>query len=93
MPEDLRATATIRQRGQLTIPEEIREQLPWLEPDHIVGLETRGLQEVVVKPFGQTQSSGAERWAKAWEAIQIAHTFAGKRGHLARFVVEDREKH
>lgn len=93
MHEDLRATATIRQRGQLTIPDEIRAQLPWLETNNVVGIETKGLQEVIVRPFSKTQSSNAECWSKALDALKIAQSFAGKRGRLSRFVIEDRERH
>lgn len=93
MHRELRATATIRQRGQLTIPDEIREQLPWLETDSIVGIEMKGLQEVVVRPFRKTQSPSSERWEKALDALKIAQSFAGKRGRLSHFVTEDREQH
>lgn len=93
MNGNLQTTATIRQRGQLTIPNEIREQIAWLKPNDVVEIETRDSKEIVVKPYTKVKSSNQERWAKTWQAIEVARSFKGKRGNLSKFIVEDRERH
>ncbi|MEK7611684.1 MAG: AbrB/MazE/SpoVT family DNA-binding domain-containing protein [Patescibacteria group bacterium] len=93
MHRDLRATATIRQRGQLTIPDEIREQLAWLKPNDVVEIETKDSREIIVKPYLAKTDSKKILWQKAWVATQIARSFKGKRGNLSKFIIEDREKH
>lgn len=93
MNGNLQTTATIRQRGQLTIPDEIRTSLVWLKPNAIIRIETRQEKEVVLKPYLTKLDSQKELWQKAWEATQIARSFKGKRGNLSKFIAEDREKH
>ncbi len=82
----------IRQRGQLTIPDEIRELHPWLAPNSVVTISPVSAEAVVVKPFNDRADQKVD-WKKIWDGIRLARSFKGKRGNLSSFVVKDRESH
>ncbi len=86
-------TAVIRQRGQLTIPDKIRATFPWLIENAVVVLETLPNEGIIVKPYHSSGLNLAQKWQKAWEAIQLSRSFKGKRGNLSEFVVKDRQNH
>lgn len=87
------ATAIIRQRGQLTIPDEIRKLLSWLKPNAVVTVKITQKDRVIVQPHSDMIASSKDQWLKTWEAIQLARSFKGKRGNLSKFIAEDREGH
>ena len=84
-------TVTIRQRGQLTIPDEIRQQLVWLETGSVVNLVAEH-QEVKIRPYSD-QPEPQLNWQKIWDNIHLARSFQGKHGNLARFILNDRRHH
>ena len=90
---NLQTTGIIRQRGQLTIPDKIREALTWIRENAVVVIETTDNNTVIVKPYSLEKLNASARWQKAREAIQLARSFKGKRGNLSKFVVEDRQSH
>jgi len=96
MNGNLQTTATIRQRGQLTIPDEIRGAKPWLNTNAIVIIKTTPADELLIKPFynfPQGKEDKKTNWKKIWEGVELARSFKGKRGNLSKFIAEDRERH
>lgn len=85
-------TAIIRQRGQLTIPDQIREMAPWLSVDSVVTVATTPSQEIIIKRHMQ-DTARVVNWDKVWRGIQLARSFRGKRGNLSKLIAEDRKTH
>jgi bifunctional DNA-binding transcriptional regulator/antitoxin component of YhaV-PrlF toxin-antitoxin module len=83
-------TATIRQRGQLTIPDRLRETLSWLQTGEVVGIDIDN-DEVRIRPHAK-MGKGVD-WGDFWTKVQLARSFKGKRGNLSGLIVEDRENH
>ena len=81
---------TIRDRGQLTIPEEIREAFSWLSVGAVVRLVAVG-DEVKMLPY--TDANRGVNWVKIREGIVLARSFKGKQGDLAGFIARDRMSH
>lgn len=86
------ATAIIRDRGQLTIPDSIREKFPWVNPHAVVLVDGRGNDEIVIRPY--TSLHKEVDWDKLWKEIKRVRAFKGKgRGNLSRFIASDRGRH
>ena len=86
----VRGTATIRDRGQLTIPEKIRGVLHWSTPNSVVSLSTNSKNELIIKPFeGKKQID----WTSIWVRINVSRSTTGKQGNLSKFIASDRESH
>lgn len=84
------ATAIVRQRGQLTIPDFIREAVDWIFPGSVVSVSQTKNDEIVIKPHTSYVKTIA--WDKLWKNIELARSYQGKyKGSLSRFVIEDRE--
>lgn len=84
--------AIIRQRGQLTIPDEIRELRPWATPSSVVAITSEKPDEIIIKPhsFQKKQLD----WEKLWKQMRRVRAFKGKgRGNLSEFIAKDRETH
>ena len=87
----MRTVGIIRQRGQLTIPESIREKLDWVSPLSAVSISVVKPDEIVIRP---QQPQKKVDWDKIWEGIKKARTIKGRgRGSLSKFIVEDRNRH
>ena len=78
------ATAVIRNRFQLTIPESIRENLPWLTPGRAVHLSLTGGQ-LIVRPYQEKMVN----WRKVWQVLELV-AGKGKQISLSKFVINDR---
>lgn len=83
--------ATIRQRGQLTIPEKIRAKLDWAKDYSAVKIDIRR-NEIVLKPYSDFNFSN-EQWSQLWRDIKAVRKFKGKDGNLAGFIAQDRHNH
>lgn len=81
------STATIRQRGQLTLPQAIRKRLPWVKTDQPVTITTTG-DKIVITPH---QPEAEPDWDYIWEKIDQARSIKGKQGDLSHFIQKDRE--
>lgn len=58
----IQATAVIRQRGQITIPEKIRKYAPWLVPGCVVNLTVfAGKKELVITPYAGIANTPKKR--------------------------------
>ena len=86
-----KVSATIRNRGQLTIPDEFREKLSWLGEGssvHMIATDT----EVRITPYVQ-EAQGAVDWKKLRQSIALARSFKGRGGSLSAFIAKDRYNH
>ncbi len=84
------ATATIRDRGQITIPEKIRQGLKWPSVNAVVSLSTITSNELIIKPYQSTKSTD---WSRVWNDIKLSRSYTGRQGDLAEFISSDRENH
>lgn len=84
------STATIRQRGQLTIPDEIRERFPWVNINEAVRIKTEGDKKIIIEPYEREKKID---WKKLRAQLKRVANFKGKRGNLSQFIIEDRERH
>ena len=83
-------TATIRSRGQITIPDNLRAVFEWLRTGSVVSILSEE-DGVKIKPY--ELSLKVVNWRRVWEKISLARSFKGKRGNLSEFIISDRDKH
>lgn len=91
MNGDLISATTIRQRGQLTIPGNLRKKLNWLSEGSVVAILSSLKKEIKIVPYRELSSS--IDWKAIWEKIRLARSFKGEKGNLSQFVVRDRSSH
>lgn len=85
-------TAIIRDRGQLTIPDEIREQRGWVNPGSVVNIETPKSDEIVIRPYTHSQKDVDRE--KLWNLIKRSRAIKGKgKMSASEFIAKDRETH
>jgi bifunctional DNA-binding transcriptional regulator/antitoxin component of YhaV-PrlF toxin-antitoxin module len=85
----MKVVSIIRQRGQLTIPDSIRESLSWITPLSAVSISVNKPDEIVIRPHQFEQQFD---WDKLWEKIKLVRSFKGKgKGSLSQFIAEDRQ--
>lgn len=87
---NIQGTAIIRDRGQLTIPEKIRDVLKWPSPNSVVSLATTSRNELVIKPYKDERQID---WSGIWLKIDLSRSYRGKQGNLANFIAIDRINH
>ena len=85
----LQTVSIIRQRGQLTIPDDIRNALLWASPHSAVTISVEKSDEIKITPHITTQSVD---WQAVWNGIQKARIIKGKAGNLSQRINEDREQ-
>ena len=85
----VQGTVVIRDRGQLTIPEKIREVRPWASPVSVVTISSVKPNEIIIQPYAQVNVD----WNKIWTNIEKSRSQKGKKVTLSEFIVEDRSKH
>ena len=83
-------TAIIRDRGQLTIPEKIRDALVWPSSNSVISLIATPDNELLIRPYRATQKTD---WKNIWKEIAKARATKGKNGNLSQFVSLDRNNH
>ena len=88
----MNTTVVIRQRGQITIPDQIRNFLKWLSPNSVVSITVANNEEVIIRPLLKTDKQKPD-WKKIWEGLELVNSFKGKRGSLSDFIIKDRENH
>lgn len=87
---NIHTTAVVRDRYQITIPDEIRRTLDWTKPKSVVSISITSDKELVIKPyFGEKKVD----WDKIRAGIKLARSFNGKQGNLSEFIAEDRQQH
>ena len=78
----------IRQRGQLTLPDAIREKINWLTPGSVVTINAEA-NKVVLSPYSTPKTVD---WNKLWKDLKRVRAYRGKgRGNLSAFIDEDRQ--
>ena len=86
----MHGTAVIRDRGQLTIPEKIREVLHWSSPNSVVSVTVTSKNELVIRPFEVKKQTD---WYTIWLNIDLSRSYVGNKGNLSSFISSDREDH
>ena len=86
---NIQTVGIIRQRGQLTIPDKIRETFPWLSPSSVVTIVSQKPDEIIIKPHKKEYN-----WDKIWKGIRKARSIHGK-GKMStlEFIQQDRLSH
>lgn len=82
--------ATVRQRGQLTIPDEIRSQLLWINAHKAVRIRMESTKRIVIEPYREEKQTD---WKKLRAQLARVATYKGKRGNLSQFIARDRYHH
>jgi len=81
--------SVIRQRGQLTIPDSIRENVDWISAGSVVTVAQMKPDTIVIHPYKQAKVTD---WDDLWKKIELARSFKGKyKGSLSKFIQQDRE--
>jgi AbrB family looped-hinge helix DNA binding protein len=85
-------TSVIRDRGQLTIPDKIRESLDWASPNSVVTIISDKSDEITIRPH---QSQKKVDWDKIWKGIKASRAIKGKGKTMsaAEFLEQDRRSH
>ena len=84
------STVTIRQRGQLTIPDEIRKAVNWIRPNSAVSIFVEKPDRIVLKPH-----TSVIDWEKIWNTMKIIRSFKGRGKAIPawKFLEKDRRSH
>jgi len=85
----IQTTAVMRNRGQLTIPDKIRNILGWVKTDSVITIKVIGKNELLIRPY-QFEGNN-NNWQKIWNNIELSRSFKGGAGNLSKFIAEDRE--
>ena len=84
----MKVVSIIRDRGQLTIPDNIRKIVSLANPMSAVTISVEKPDEIVIRPH-QVQFD----WNKIWDRIKKSRSIKGKKGNLSEFISEDRHSH
>ncbi|MBN1462422.1 MAG: hypothetical protein JW922_01940 [Paludibacteraceae bacterium] len=84
----MKFTSVIRQRGQLTIPDELRKSLSWLYPNAAVNIFGTD-DELIIKP--QINNKNVDNWGLIRNGIKLSRSFKGKGKNLSEKIALDRE--
>ena len=90
---NIQTVGIVRKRGQLTIPDKIRESFSWLTPSSAVTIISEKPDEIVIRPH--TQAKKEVDWDKIWEGIRRARAIKGKGKTIpaTEFLQKDRRSH
>lgn len=84
-------TATIRNRGQVTIPDKLRGSLHWLQKDSVVSIKAISDKELVIRPY--EEEIRKIDWTKILKAVRKLRSFKGIKGSMSEFITEDRYRY
>ncbi|MCL4360076.1 hypothetical protein M1555_02370 [Patescibacteria group bacterium] len=85
----MKAVSIIRDRGQLTIPDSIRQLVSWVAPLSAVTISVRKADEIVITPH-----QNYVNWEGIWEGIKKSRAIKGKGSiNAAKFLEFDRNSH
>lgn len=76
----------------MTIPDQVRGMLGWLQTGAVVGIEA-DKDEVRIKP--KIVSKKQTDWDKIWRTIKLTRSFKSQGEDIpaSQFIVEDRQRH
>ena len=85
----MKIVSIVRDRGQLTIPDSIRQVVCWVTPMSAVTISVVKPDEIVITPHQKKVD-----WDKIWEGIRKARSIHGK-GKMStlEFIQQDRLSH
>ncbi len=85
----MKIVSIVRDRGQLTIPDSIRQVVSWVTPMSAVTISVVKPDEIVITPHQKKVD-----WDKIWEGIRKARSIHGK-GKMStlEFIQQDRLSH
>lgn len=86
----MQTTAIIRQRKQLTIPEEISRSIAWAGENNVVRITTEGNKRIIIEAY--TENAPID-WKKLRAQLSRVANYKGKHGNLSQFIAEDRYRH
>lgn len=92
MKKILKENVVIRARGQLTVPDRLREFYPWLSPNSVVTVSPVSDKEIVIRPYSSQDSKEID-WEAVWEGMHLARSFRGQKGNISQFIAKDRYSH
>ncbi len=79
----------VRDRGQLTIPDNIRKVVSWINPMSAVSISVVKPDEIVIKPHQKYID-----WDKIWSNIKASRAISGKgKKSSVEFLESDRNTH
>lgn len=80
---------TIRQRGQLTIPDKVRENRQWVSDGSAVVIDNSDPQKIIIQPYSKKKDID---WEEFWEDIRRVRASKGEyKGGLSKFIAWDRQ--
>ncbi len=84
MGADTMARTTLRARGQLTLPDDVRKAAKLQEGD-LIEAEVSENGEVILRPLATVDRSQAWFWTPEWQAGEREATEQSRRGEGERF--------
>jgi len=86
----MKKISVIRERGQLTIPDSIRQAVGWATPMSAVSISVVKPDEIVIKPHQQKVD-----WNRLWKLIKKSRSLGIGRSttSAAEFLEKDRRSH
>ena len=85
----MKVVSIIRDRGQLTIPDSIRQLVSWVSPLSAVTISVRKADEIVITPHQNYID-----WERIWKGIKESRAIKGKgNANAAKFLELDRNSH
>lgn len=85
----MKAVSIIRERGQLTIPDNIRKAINWVTPMSAVSISVVKPDQIIIKPH-----QARVDWDKMWDLIGRSRAIKGKgRNSAVEFLQRDRSSH
>ena len=86
----MKKISVIRERGQLTIPDSIRQAVGWVAPMSAVSISVVKPDEIVIKPHQQKVD-----WNRLWKLIKKSRSLGIGRAttSAAEFLEKDRRSH
>lgn len=92
MNNQILSNAIIRQRGQLTIPDNIRQDIDWLDKNSVITIVKSGAREIKITPYNKSFADKVN-WKEIWDSIKLVRSLKGKRNNLSKFIIKDRLNH
>lgn len=83
-------TVIVRDRGQFTIPESVRQSLSWVRPMSAITITVVGPEEISLRPHKTSPD-----WSEIWKMMDKLHSLGGKKGVTSAtdFLERDRASH
>lgn len=75
----------------MTLPDEFRKVMEWLNPESVISLSSNSANEIVIRPYVKKQKSD---WNNVLDMMKKARSVKGRgKGNLSAFIAKDRLNH